>query len=55
MSPSKDVFNGTLVPMVEALRTGLGNNLLSGVLIGSRARGEGDPEGDRDPLVIAPI
>ena len=42
-----------LAPMVEALRNGLGDNLVAVVLFGSRARGEAGPESDWDLLVIA--
>lgn len=42
----------TLSPVVEAFQAGLGDNLVSLVLFGSRARGSVRPESDWDLLVI---
>ena len=43
----------SLTEAVQALRRGLGEDLVAMVLYGSRARGEADPESDWDLLVIA--
>ncbi len=43
----------TLRPVVQALRRGLGNDLVSVTLFGSRARSEAGPESDWDLLIIA--
>jgi hypothetical protein len=45
--------SGLMAEVVAALRQGLGDNLLSVVLFGSRARGEVKEESDWDLLVIA--
>lgn len=42
-----------MAEVVEALRRGLGEDLVSVVLFGSRARGEAGPESDWDLLVLA--
>lgn len=42
-----------LADVVDALRRGLGEDLVSVVLFGSRARGEAVPESDWDLLVLA--
>jgi len=42
----------TLSPVVEAFQAGLGDNLVSLVLFGSRARGSAHSESDWDLLVI---
>ncbi len=49
---SAGVIN-TLSPIVQALRAGLGDDLVAVALFGSRARGEATPESDWDVLVIA--
>ncbi len=53
MSPSAEALSVVLTPILEALRNGLGDDLLAVVLFGSRARGEASPESDWDLLVIA--
>jgi hypothetical protein len=53
MSPSPETLSVTLGPVIEFLRTGLGDNLVAVVLFGSQARGEAGPESDWDLLVIA--
>jgi len=53
MSPSHENFLAVLAPVLEALRKGLGNDLMAVVLFGSRARGEAGPESDWDLLLIA--
>jgi len=42
-----------LLPVVQALKDGLGEDLVSVVLFGSQARSEEDPESDWDLLVLA--
>lgn len=42
-----------LSPVLDALRNGLGDDLVAVVLFGSRARGEADSQSDWDLLVIA--
>ncbi len=42
-----------LMPVVDALRQGLGPGLVAVALFGSRARGDAAPESDWDLLVIA--
>jgi len=53
MSESALEFMMALTPVVHALRQGLGQDLVSVTLFGSRARGEACPESDWDLLVIA--
>lgn len=53
MSPSTETLFAALAPVIEALRTGLGDSLVAVVLFGSRARGEAGPNSDWDLLVIA--
>jgi len=53
MSPSEEALLARLAPVLEALRNGLGDDLLAVVLFGSQARGEADPQSDWDLLVIA--
>jgi Predicted nucleotidyltransferases len=42
-----------LSPVLDALRHGMGDDLVAVVLFGSQARGEADPQSDWDLLVIA--
>jgi len=53
VSPFRETILMTLSPVIESLRTGLGENLLALILFGSRARGEARPDSDWDLLVIA--
>jgi len=53
MPPSTETLSAALAPVIDALRNGLGDDLVAVVLFGSRARGEGGPDSDWDLLVIA--
>lgn len=50
---SEQTLRATLVPVVDALRSALGEQLIAVVLFGSRARGEADETSDWDVLLIA--
>jgi predicted nucleotidyltransferase len=53
MDASGQTDMGVLGQAVEALQRGLGDRLISVVLFGSRARGEGRDESDWDLLLLA--
>ncbi|MEM3554410.1 MAG: nucleotidyltransferase domain-containing protein [Candidatus Micrarchaeaceae archaeon] len=53
MSLSEEQVRELLQPVVEALRKGLGDDLVALALFGSRARGDAAPESDWDLLLIA--
>lgn len=53
MSFSEGQLRELLQPVVEALREGLGDDLVALALFGSRARGDAAPESDWDLLLIA--
>lgn len=53
VSCREDSIRQDLAPVVQALQQGLGQQLVSIVLFGSRARGDAKEESDWDLLVIA--
>jgi len=53
MAPVSMIADLHLEPLLEALHSALGNDLLGVVLYGSHARGEASPGSDVDLLVIA--